>query len=79
MNTKNVLRYFYVVYISKEIFLKIEILRRCHDDFLTNYFEKNYRFNSKKIILNLHEIKHKKICQEMRRLSTNQIISSQII
>ena len=40
MNTKNVLRYFHVIYISKEIFLKIEILRRCHDDSLIKYFEK---------------------------------------
>ena len=40
MNTKNVLRYFHVIYISKETFLKIKSLRRCHDDSLTNHFEK---------------------------------------
>ena len=80
MNTKNVLRYFHVVYILKKTFLKIEILRRWSWRFVDKSFwkRKNDRFNSKKILLSLHEKKHKRICQELRRLSTNQVTSSQI-
>ena len=39
LNRNNILKYFHVIYVSKKTTLKIEILRRCHDDFLTKHFK----------------------------------------
>ena len=80
MNTKNVLRYFHVVYISKSVFENWNIASLSRRLVSKSFWKrKNHQFNSKKILLNLYKKKYKEICQKMRRLSTNQILSSQII
>ena len=39
LNSNNILRYWHAIYVFNEANLKIEILKRCHDDFLTRHFE----------------------------------------
>ena len=38
-NKNNILKYFHAIYVSRKTILKIEILRRCHDDSLTRHFK----------------------------------------
>ena len=39
LNSNNILRYWHAIYVFNERNLKVEILKRCHDDFLTKHFE----------------------------------------
>ena len=36
---KNIIQYYHIVYLSNETILRAKILRRCHDDSLTRYFD----------------------------------------
>ena len=38
-NKNNILRYFHVIYVSKQMILKIKILRHYYDDSLTRHFK----------------------------------------
>ena len=39
LDSNNILRYWHAIYVFNEASLKVEILKRCHDDFLARHFE----------------------------------------